>query len=166
MDLVEKVWTSVNSQSSIDADVIDESMFCLSCHEDTNGVELPCVSYEYDLPLFQIVDGNLTKMKEVAKLTLSSDDTFSYQVDDESFIDITDDCHWIVLKRWVSSTIYQEIIIPCFPRINLSEHGIYVQEFFKGKPMLDDRVYKIKENLEYDRVVGYMPVRIDNYEEE
>ena len=125
-----------------------------------------CVSYEYDLPLFEIVDGDLTKMKEVAKLTLSSGDTFSYKVDDKSFIDVSDDYHWIVLKRWVSSTIYQEVIIPCFPKIWLSDYKKSVQEFFEGKPELDDRVYKIKENLEHDRVVGYMPVRIEEYEEE
>lgn len=165
MDLSEKMWGPVNSQSSVSAEILEEPMWCDSCEQHTKGILLPVVKYEYKASNFVFKDGvDLTEVKNALYFCVeaTTDGFYFHCSTGLGFEECSDDGHHVRFKRWLdkSKTIFQEVTIWCFPKIWLSEHSSAISEFFEKKPSIDVRVYEIKERVVEDRVVGTMPFRL------
>lgn len=166
MDLVEKRWVSVNEQSSCVEEVVQEApMWCNSCEEHTNGIELPVVKYTYKVDMFKLQDDQLIKAEKLKFEVGASKDRFYYKFPESSgWTDWSDDYHALQFRIWLDKkrTMFQLVNIPCYPKLYLTESEQAIEEFFKGKPKIDVRVIELARVLRYDRVVDTIWVRRDS----
>ena len=170
MELAEQIWKPVNEQAHNNGIFGKVLTWCSSCERQTDPIPLKEVNYKYKVNIFEYENDYLVKRLKTVEIELLADEhVFSFNFPHkEGWEEVSDDFHHLTFRKWLnkSKTVYQDIYIPCYPKLYLSDYKDSVTEFLKQKPTITNRVYEIVEIVELDRVTGTMEIRVDEYKVE